>query len=506
MTTTKQSENINMTTTKQYENITIAIVGFPNAGKSTITNSLTCNNYSKKNTECETIFKMGDYDDKTYNDDEITALLLNQECINIKMPDNYYLDNKYSYTFVDIVGVERESNIQLDLSMKRIKKSKILFDLFVVVFDINKLEEDSVKNKKLLNNIKKISEENYSAKIIIILNKCDSLVCGKVSKIMSSTESSMIEMAHDQFKEFNCEILPLCAIKSHMFSAGIRGKFGNDTVRNSYTAEIEYADPQDLLRKHGFISFTNKIRDYVELNKYDIINNHISYDLTGDIFHVDELLIFIRRMRTNVQVNKGVINDEMLQQFEEKTLNFMHKNITLENVDMFIDKFNKIKKMYERDFVKTFDTSNNFDTKMKQIYTEKIIHELNTEFKRLYDIGELQPALVYETMCKHTQTIDIGCILHIISQVTNHDPDFMFSVIHAYVTNDTMLYLPFKHTNIEDPYLNFIKIKLSQETFETPLVNFNELFRVSNIFKKISQVFNELCPVNYTINVENYLD
>jgi len=123
--------------------------------------------------------------------------------------------------------------------------------------------------------------------------------------------------------------------------------------------------------------------------------------------------------------------------------------MTLENVDMFIDKFNKIKKMYERDFEKTFDSDNDFNNKMKQISTEKFIHELNTQFdvsifKKLYDIGELQLLLLYETMCKYIQTIDIGILynsLIIFHIVTNHDLDFMFFVICVYFITDILLFV-----------------------------------------------------------------
>jgi GTPase SAR1 family protein len=483
---------------KSTENITIAIVGFPNAGKSTIVNSLTCNNYSKINTEHETIFRVGDFENKNYNDEQLNALIQNGETIDLKIPEDYHLDTLFNYTFVDIVGVEKESNVHLDTSMKKIKKSDMLFDMFIVVFDVNKLEEDIVKNKKLLKTVSDLSLRNFNAKIMIVLNKCDSILYGKSQTVIQSeVEDNMIKIANSQFCYYKCDILPLCAKKSHIFSAGIYGNFSGTAMHENYSAEAEYANPRDLLRKHGFSEFANKINEYVNESRTDIINSHVNHDLNGTINDIDELLIMIRRLRTNKLNDICEPYSNTLLMFEKKTLNYACDNMTLDNVEQFTDKLNKIKKMYETNFNVTFDADNKFSSKMKIISVQKFFHELDIEFnvstfKKIYDVGEVSPSFLYDTMCKHIKHINLCDTIKNISEITNHDPDYLYSVIHAYVMNNVSLYLIFKNSNIDDPYLNFIKMKLSQENIVVPPLNFKETTSATETFKKITLLFDEL--------------
>jgi len=499
------------TTPKSIENITIAVVGFPNAGKSTIVNSLTCNNYSKINTERETIFRVGDFNDDKYNDEQINEFIQNGETIDLKMPDSYHLDTLFNYTFVDIVGVEKETHIHLDTSMKKIKKSDILFDMFVVVFDVNKFVQDIVKNKKMLKAVHDLANRNANAKIIIVLNKCDSILYGKSQKLIQSTsELNTINIANAQLRnaENMYDILPMCAKKSHIFSAGIYGNFGDESVHNNYLTEAEYANPRDLLRKHGFSDFIDKINEYVDESRYDIINSHVKYDLRKEINNIDELLVMIRRMRTNKCNDVCFPYADTLLLFEEKTLEFAFDNMTLENVEHFTDKLNKIKKMYENNFNKTFDKDNKFDSKMKKISVEKYIHELDTEFnmstfKKLYDMNEATPEILFNTSRKHINQNDIYDIIKNISEITDHDPDYLFPVIHAYIINNVPLYTIFKNANIDNPYLNFIKIKLLEENINVPSLNFKETTVATETFKKIALLFDELYEKNTNINTNN---
>ena len=263
------------------EPINIIITGFPNAGKSTITNSFTGTTYSKVNTQKITDFSMGTFD--TYTSSEnINQLIDERMPIKLPYPINCQLSHDWNYSMSDLVGASIDNNKKLKLgskNIKYIKEHKNLTDIIIVVFDINKFDDDMENNLELL----KIVSENVSNphKLIVVLNKCDKVVVTEVNTTFSDKEDYDKFKRYEEFLKLNGynEVFPLCAKNSSIISAGDNNALTEEYEKEHYINERLHSDSATLLTRSGFNNIVMSINDFLASNKDRLINKHVLLEL-----------------------------------------------------------------------------------------------------------------------------------------------------------------------------------------------------------------------------------
>jgi GTPase SAR1 family protein len=266
------------------KNITIAIAGFPNVGKSTIINSFIGDIMPRIYTEKETVFKISN-DNDTYTKKNMIKTHLEEGIdVVLKSQKDFYLGNKYNFTFIGNVGIE-DNKIEKDKSFIELVNNKMWIDIFIIVFDIHTVMYDINHCQHLIKSIGKEVNRNGKAKVIIILNKCDNMVYGKKSldsdsfviKSLSDNEKNIIEKIKDIFKDICSSVIPLCAEKTRLLSTGKNGNFINMQDEEKYIGETEYGSADKLLNKFGFMNLIHEIKNHIENREDEIISNQIKY-------------------------------------------------------------------------------------------------------------------------------------------------------------------------------------------------------------------------------------
>lgn len=209
----------------------VSIIGLPNAGKSTLLNSIIKENIA------------------------ITSKKAQTTRMNLK---GIYNDDNSQIVFVDTPGINNGKTLLDDYMKKSILKALVDIDLILVLIDINTYKEEDYT--KIVDLIKK-----SSVKKILVINKCD-------------VYDGDIELAIDEIKENLNDLdfrdsIPISALKKKSIKELV------SLIKASLPEGMPYYDPDDLTD-----SPTKKILA-------DMVRQQCLYKLDKEVPHSLEVIV-----------------------------------------------------------------------------------------------------------------------------------------------------------------------------------------------------------------------
>jgi len=487
------------------DTINITITGFPNAGKSTITNSFIGSTCSKINTDHISKFCVGNH--KTFtNFNEIDDSIKNELDIFLPYPKNFQLKKDLNYKFSDCEGIINET-ISSDSTYKYIKRDKIGHDVLIVVFDINKFSEDEDKNLDLLKRMSARADKDGLSKLLVVLNKCDSILDADDDIFKDDKEFDKYESICKILKDNNYNnIFALCAKGAMLISSGDNDIFANESSRKIYTIEKKIADDKSslLFAKYGFSKLTSFINNFVLENKENFINKYVMFNLKYQKFNnFKELLLELDKMKPFIG-NIEAIQNRIAKIVMGFIDNISHDTTTIDinNIRKDVD---KVCEMYLKTFGTYLDKNNTFGNKLEEIEFAQLKIKLNNGWDakiidELYKKNKLSDALFFDLISSHITKNNIMGAVQEISELTNHNPIYMYNVVSAFIKKNNDYLISFKYGAIRDPLFDWIRLKLLNEYGE---LNFDSVKEDFLKYKEIKIFFTTLNKTFFLLGEHN---
>jgi len=448
------------------ETIEINIIGLEEAGKSTLTNALTGTNYSKKCTTVESIFYIGNFDSSVYTSSDLIETSLGDKEVYIPYPSNFGLSREWNYSISDYVGITSKK-IRRDPSVKLLDEREYVYDLYVVVCDVNKFDEDFNKIKDLLNIIN--TKKHDPSNIVVILNKCDSIVYSKtLTSYYDSDEKIMVGNATTKLNEagfFN--VIPFCAKKCMLFSAGENNMFNEKDDEDKYIAETDNITPSVLLNKSGFAQLTSFIDDFIKKHRNQLINKHALNELfSGENHKIEKITTIISRMKGADDDIATKVKGEVLKcidNFESENFDEAHDN----KIGYFEQAVQNLTTAYNSVFTSGYPEVEEMCKKLLkhvEIKYYKMLLEKSYDdnaVQKLYDNHLLSHMELEKIIIAHVANDNILHVIRHISTLTMHNIDYLFCVINAFVKHvNKSIVCILKVHDVKDEVFNHIKLKI----------------------------------------------
>lgn len=490
------------------ETVNIVIIGFPNAGKSTITNSLMGTNYSKVNTQIDSVFTVGSFD-RYESEEEVNNNIENGYSSTLPYPENCNLSKEWNYTISDLVGIVKSSEHKRTRdhpSIKYVDDNKSDTDFLIVVFDIHKFEDDKTKNLGLLQTVSKKLEN--PSKILIVLNKCDSVVASEHKTIFTNKEE------HEKFKK--CEellklkgyndVIALCATNSLRISAGDNNIFDDEYQKECYCNEKEHNNSSSLLVKYGFNKLVSHINNFVETNKNKLISKHVMCDMLGgeysDFKSITYLLNRLKEIHNNEDTTIASHVATLVSNHIDVVKNSQDSINSLENIKK---EFYELSTKYNDMFNLNLDPENRFENMMKDMEVKCLVVQLkqcwNPDIiKQLYEKNELTSDLLFESAQKHVNEDNLIKVVSGMSTSTYHDPKVLCDILCAFVSQNMSYIVPFKNGATIDPVFDWIIAKLlhdygseyEYQYYNNLMNDYDKYEKTKNMFTSLNNLFKHL--------------
>lgn len=448
------------------ETIEINVIGLQHAGKSTLTNALTGTNYSKQNTEVESVFCVGKFDPSMYTSPKDVEDVLNKEEVYIPYYDNFGLSKDWNYFISDYVGITSK-RINKDKSIKLLDEQKYVYDLYIVVCDITTFDREFDRIMDILSIINQ--KRHDPSNIVVVLNKCDSIIYSEKGIVYSNlVEEEMVKSATSKLNEigFN-NVIPFCAKLSMLFSAGENSMFCNETENKMYEAQTEDISPSKLLKKSGFYHLTTFINNFLDKNKNKLINKHVLNELfSGKNHSIEKITSIILRIKDAEDDIATKVKEEVMRCIDNFPLDDFDdaQDIKISYFESIVD---KLKSTYNSVFVVD---SSEIEEKCKKLvkhvavkyYNMLLTKSYNDDaINKLYEYGLLTQEKLEMIVSMHITNDNIVKTLLHISKLTNHDVNYLFYVLNEYVkTKNKSIAFLLKTYELKDNILDYIRVKI----------------------------------------------
>lgn len=372
------------------DNINICILGCVSAGKSTILNSLFCQDLSQSKIKRTTMMPVAFVETKNVKNeinyikisneikkinDEIIRKTENGENLNLKDYGNELIygvnkldldiSDEKNITIFDIPGLNdaRTKNVYY----KYLEQNFHLYNIILLIVDINSgmntSDEIDILNL-IIKNIKLNNKVNKKTKLIVVANKVDDMIFNDLKNELEIGNEEYVEMYEQikktivsNFEKFNIienfvEIIPLCGLDAHLFRM-IKSKGYNYKLSQSQIIRIGVSE-------YG--------------NKFKLKNIDEQQKMVNDIISDNN---FVNAMITLSGFSK--LNNLLLG-----CLYFSGNEFMLENIEYELD---KIKGKFDGDYNSDFDNYHfkkiELIYKMKNVNKERYIECLSDIYQEL---------------------------------------------------------------------------------------------------------------------------
>lgn len=484
------------------ETIEINVIGLQHAGKSTLTNALTGTNYSKQNTEVESVFCVGKFDSSMYTSPEDVEDVLKDEEVYIPYYDNFGLSKDWNYSISDYVGITSK-RIKKDKSIKLLNEQKYVYDLYIVVCDITTFNIEFNKIKDILNLINE--KRHDPSNIVVVLNKCDSVIYSEKEIAYDNlAEQEMVKSATARLNEigFN-NVIPFCAKLSMLFSAGENSMFCSEHDSGVYNAKTAKIHPSILLDQSGFSHLTTFINNFVDKNKNKLVNKHVLNELfSGENHSIEKITSIILRIKDAEDDISAKVKEEVMRCIDNFPLDDFDdmQNIKISYFESIVD---KLKSTYNSVFVADCTEIEEKCKKLVKHVAVKYYNMLLTKsynddaINKLYEYGLLTQEKLETIVNMHITNDNIVKTLLHISKLTDHDVNYLFYVFNAYVKNKNKSIAFFLKTyELKDNILDYIRVKILygselclqfyEDSFDEFITNKALLATIDNLFMTLS--------------------
>jgi len=497
------------------ETINIIITGYPNAGKSTITNCLTGTHYSESNTQNRTNFLIGQL--KTYTPvTEMNSLLNNYDSvISLPYPTNSKLSNEWNYLVHDLVGASLNDDHKLKQGSRNIlyvKQSKKKTDIIVVVFDINIFEQNIENNLELIKTVSTNASNPF--KLIVVLNKCDNVIVTELNTTFTTKEDHVkFKVCADLLKQNGCdEVFPLCAINSLRISSGDNNMLVDEYEKECYANETLHNDSTTLLTEYGFNQLVTSINNFVTNNRNQLINKHILYELFDDDHNLKSIIALLNRMqKTNTGEEIVVAND-----LKKMVLDNLVGLGTSEQTDSFNGdlestkkELNELNQKYVDIFDSQLDSENKFDAILYDIETKHLLRQVENGWypeimTKLYSDGKLTSNLLNQSVKSYINETNLSDVIRGISVMTDHNVDHLYDALYIFFNKYPNYLVSFRYGYIDNVIFDYIRVKLLNDEQQYAQFDFATFQKSKELFDTLNNLFDELdsnCETNEVLSV-----
>lgn len=511
--------------------LNIYISGTPNAGKSTLCNSLVGTNLSTINTQRDHIFTI----EPSYNGEpEVIIDTDDFVCYKTKLYDNCLLQLNCTVNVHDYVGIEKVS--KFDGTIKKIRNDSKMCDILIYLIDTPAFYKSiNDGNIDQINILKRLTEKiDHRSLIVCVLNKLDSIVVNPQHTVLFNSEDQIMYNVcegalHDFFASngnTNYKIIPACLNKAMFYSAG-ENKFFNDKLSEaSYSAEIAETNGnlRHLLRKYGLTNVTNEIVSFVNSHENEIINKRVFEELDSlQDKSIENLIPILSKIREN---EKGFIPN--IVRYMRDSLNdiigFLKCSDDLDkSTEEKKQLFEKLEVVFKEKTHEDLDPKEMFFETVNNIQCQNYINELSEKWDftvlcKLYEKKGLSEGLLDMFMTKHFDEHKYVEYIKHISDMTNHNMNYMYTLFHSFLNKFPQYTLAFKQTPIKNPYFDLIRIQLMKDRNDVyqyemvkiglDHVKYSEIktmfFRMVSIMNYIDEKLNSTVSINdSTYNVDS---
>ena len=434
------------------EAVKIVILGFPEAGKSTIANTFTGTNYSKiGGTEEQSVFCVGMFDNYT-NPESIEDNILNREDIFLQFPNDFQLSKKWNYVISDLTGIDN-IKISTDISFRHIDKYKKTYDIYLVVFNVNDFDNEDLidRNEKLLKKINKRVVESHPCKLFIILNHCDDIE-DSIEKENADFDSHKFNDAVKILnREYNYDILGLSAKRSMIMMTGNNGMFDSESDKKKYEA-LKHNE-KNCLQRYGFTRLVTEIEKYINDNTNNLINKHVLIEIDEELektnLNLNILDTFINRFKRTDDDSSSKMIDKItkyiMKLIDEQNFNNDDDISNFESQIMQIP--NECKNIMDEYLVATLvNDIENYIMEFKNKLEEKLSNTWNVSMmKRIYLKGELSKEKFKHNLNLCSYSDDLLKIIKETSHITKHNVEYLLIVINEYISKNPQFVKQFRY-------------------------------------------------------------